>query len=125
MNIYLIKNDETIKTYTNPTLDDVYEMSNYFEDEFPHLKKHLDKIANWGELDAFKEYFLSDIFNGISTFDLLDAIEEEWLDFFVREEYDDIDAEYDSIDDYVDNAPCDNSGFCSGSSCPYYYGCKM
>ena len=26
-------------------------------------------------------------------------------------------------DDYSSNAPCDTSGFCAGSSCPYYGTC--
>lgn len=27
-------------------------------------------------------------------------------------------------DDYASNAPCDNSGFCAGSSCKYFYQCQ-
>lgn len=31
---------------------------------------------------------------------------------------------YEEVDDYSKNAPCDNSGFCTGSSCPYFYQCN-
>ena len=27
-------------------------------------------------------------------------------------------------DDYSQNAPCDNSGRCAGSTCPYFWQCK-
>ena len=27
-------------------------------------------------------------------------------------------------DDYSQNAPCDNSGMCAGSTCPYFWQCK-
>ena len=27
-------------------------------------------------------------------------------------------------DDYSQNAPCDNSGICAGSSCPYFWQCQ-
>ena len=27
-------------------------------------------------------------------------------------------------DDYSQNAPCDNSGICAGSSCPYFWNCQ-
>ena len=27
-------------------------------------------------------------------------------------------------DDYSQNAPCDNSGMCAGSSCPYFWKCQ-
>ena len=26
--------------------------------------------------------------------------------------------------DYESNMPCDNSGFCAGTSCPIYFKCK-
>lgn len=27
-------------------------------------------------------------------------------------------------EDYASNAPCDFSGYCAGSSCPYFFKCK-
>ena len=27
-------------------------------------------------------------------------------------------------DDYSQNAPCDNTGMCAGSSCPYFWNCQ-
>jgi hypothetical protein len=27
-------------------------------------------------------------------------------------------------EDYASNAPCDFSGYCTGSSCPYFFKCK-
>ena len=40
-----------------------------------------------------------------------ELLEEEKFDF----EYVD--------DDYSQNAPCDNTGICTGSSCPYFWEC--
>lgn len=31
---------------------------------------------------------------------------------------------YEEVDDYLQNAPCDNSGICAGSSCPYFWQCQ-
>lgn len=33
-----------------------------------------------------------------------------------------IEAVYD--EDYLSNAPCDFSGYCAGTSCPYFQKCK-
>lgn len=33
-------------------------------------------------------------------------------------------SELDLEDDYASNAPCDFSGYCAGSSCPYFFKCK-
>ena len=30
----------------------------------------------------------------------------------------------DADDDYSQNAPCDNTGICAGSSCPYFWQCQ-
>lgn len=31
---------------------------------------------------------------------------------------------FEDADDYSKNAPCDNSGMCAGSSCPYFWQCQ-
>lgn len=31
---------------------------------------------------------------------------------------------YEEADDYSQNAPCDNSGICVGSNCPYFWQCN-
>ena len=32
---------------------------------------------------------------------------------------------FEDVDDgYSQNAPCDNSGICAGSSCPYFWNCQ-
>lgn len=38
-------------------------------------------------------------------------------------EYEDDDMDFDFDDAYTQNAPCDNSGFCTGSGCPFFYTC--
>ena len=41
---------------------------------------------------------------------------------FVPVEADEIDEDWPYTDeDYASNAPCDFSGFCTGSSCPYFF----
>ena len=31
---------------------------------------------------------------------------------------------FEEVDDYSQNAPCDNTGMCAGSSCPYFWNCQ-
>lgn len=33
-------------------------------------------------------------------------------------------SELDIEDGYASNAPCDFSGYCAGTSCPYFFKCK-
>lgn len=41
------------------------------------------------------------------------------IEIYADEEEDDWDDCYD--DGYASNAPCDNTGYCVGARCPYYY----
>ena len=44
---------------------------------------------------------------------------------FVPVEADEIDEDWPYTDeDYSSNMPCDNSGFCAGSSCPNFFKCQ-
>lgn len=40
------------------------------------------------------------------------------------EDYEEEDEEWDEEDDYASNMPCDNTGFCAGSSCSRFYQCQ-
>ena len=39
----------------------------------------------------------------------------------LEEDEDSFDFEY--VDDYSQNAPCDNTGICASASCPYFWKC--
>ena len=50
---------------------------------------------------------------------------EKMKDYY--EEYKRLEEEEETIyvdDEYSQNAPCDNSGMCAGSSCPYFWNCQ-
>lgn len=53
------------------------------------------------------------------------AHEEDDLDMLhaVEPEEDEISDDF-FEDDYASNAPCDFSGYCSGTSCPHFFKCK-
>ena len=56
----------------------------------------------------------------------LDALIEDLDPDNLQEvEADDIDEDWPYTDeDYSSNMPCDNSGFCAGSSCPNFFKCQ-
>ena len=60
----------------------------------------------------------------------LDALIEDvdcgpYNEGFVPVEADEIDEDWPYTDeDYSSNMPCDNSGFCAGSSCPNFFKCQ-
>ena len=53
----------------------------------------------------------------VESVNILDA-EEVSIDGILYDIFEEVD------DGYSQNAPCDNSGMCAGSSCPYFWQCQ-
>lgn len=66
-----------------------------------------------------KFYFENDrdAIDFIESVNIPDA-EEASIDGVLYDIFEEID------DDYSQNAPCDNSGICAGSSCPHFWQCQ-
>lgn len=44
-------------------------------------------------------------------------------DFFV-EDFEEDEEEWETYEDEISNAPCDNAGFCVGAACPFFHTCQ-
>lgn len=86
----------------------------------------MTEVMFWNEADEAlrigdesKFYFENerDAMKFIESVNLPDAVEVT-IDGVIYPVYEEVD------DDYSQNAPCDNSGICAGSSCPYFYQCN-
>ena len=69
--------------------------------------------------DESKFYFENDrdAIDFVESVNIPDAVEVS-IDGILYNIFEDVD------DDYSQNAPCDNSGICAGSSCPYFWQCQ-
>ena len=69
--------------------------------------------------DESKFYFENDrdAIDFIESVNIPDAVEVS-IDGILYDIFEDVD------DDYSKNTPCDNSGMCAGSSCPYFWQCQ-
>ena len=69
--------------------------------------------------DESKFYFENDrdAINFIESVNIPDVVEVS-IDGILYDIFEDVD------DDYSKNAPCDNSGMCAGSRCPYFWQCQ-
>ena len=86
----------------------------------------MTEIMFWNEAgealrigDESKFYFENDrdAIDFIESVNIPDA-EEVSIDGVLYDVFEEID------DDCSQNAPCDNSGICAGSSCPYFWQCQ-
>ena len=66
-----------------------------------------------------KFYFENDrdAIDFVESVNIPDAVEVS-IDGILYKIFEDVD------DDCLQNAPCDNSGMCAGSSCPYFWNCQ-
>ena len=69
--------------------------------------------------DESKFYFENDrdATEYIESINIPDAVEVS-IDGILYKIFEEVD------DDCSQNAPCDNSGMCAGSSCPYFWNCQ-
>ena len=69
--------------------------------------------------DESKVYFENDrdATEFIESVNIPDAVEVS-IDGILYDIFEEVD------NDYSQNAPCDNSGICAGSSCPYFWNCQ-
>ena len=69
--------------------------------------------------DESKFYFENDrdATEFIESVNIPDAVDVS-IDCILYPIFEDVD------DDCLQNAPCDNSGMCAGSSCPYFWKCQ-
>lgn len=49
---------------------------------------------------------------------------EQFINALIDREDEDDDDDYYYDDDATENMPCDNSGFCVGTSCPAWWRCE-
>lgn len=54
---------------------------------------------------------------------LIEAVDPDILQEIEAQPEEEEDWPY-TDEDYLSNAPCDFSGYCAGTSCPYYWKCK-
>lgn len=77
--------------------------------------------------DELKDVILECIYPLVKSGSNLAMVDREKTRLGIKEELEerwDCEEDYDIDEDYANNAPCDNTGFCAGSSCSYFIECS-